>query len=55
MPKTKQQPPMPVRLPPDLKRWLGSMAETNLRSLNAEVIAILAAERDRQEKGAAKR
>lgn len=48
MPKTKQMPPTPVRMPADLKAWVQGLAHTNLRSVNAEIVAILLAERARQ-------
>lgn len=38
---TKQLAPTPVRIPPDLKEWLKENAATNLRSVNAEIIALL--------------
>lgn len=50
MPKPKQKPPTPVRMPDDLKAWVKALAETNLRSVNAEIVAILKAEQKRQEK-----
>lgn len=50
MAKTTQMPPTPIRLPTDLKEWVKSSAESNCRSVNAEIIAILLAERKRQEK-----
>ena len=53
MPKTKQQIPTPVRLPPDLKKWIKQQAESNLRSVNAEIVAILMAEQKKQETRAA--
>ncbi|GIZ54066.1 Arc family DNA-binding protein [Noviherbaspirillum aridicola] len=49
MPKSKQMPPTPVRIPPELKEWVKARAEANLRSVNAEITAILMAERKRQE------
>lgn len=52
MPKSKQQAPTPVRLPDDLKQWVKATADGNLRSVNAEIVAILLAERKRQEKRA---
>lgn len=48
MPKSKQIQPTPVRIPPDLKAWVQERAQSNLRSVNAEIIAILLAERQRQ-------
>jgi hypothetical protein len=50
MPKLKQQMPTPVRLPDDLKAWVKATADGNLRSMSAEIVAILMAERKRQEK-----
>lgn len=38
---TKQIAPTPVRLPVELKEWLKARAEKNLRSVNAEIIALL--------------
>lgn len=49
MPKSKQTPPTPVRMPADLKVWVQGLAQSNLRSMNAEIVAILLAERQRQE------
>lgn len=37
----KQQIPTPVRLPQDLKDWIKSRAGDNLRSMNAEITALL--------------
>ncbi|MBK4739221.1 Arc family DNA-binding protein [Noviherbaspirillum pedocola] len=37
-----------LRLPADLKEWLRQRAEANYRSLNAEIVAILAAEKQRE-------
>jgi hypothetical protein len=37
----KQIAPTPVRLPSELKEWIKARAEINLRSLNAEIIALL--------------
>lgn len=48
--KTKQMPPMPIRLPTELKEWLKAQAESNHRSVNAEITAILLAERKKQER-----
>lgn len=48
MAKSKQQTPTPVRLPDDLKKWVKATADGNLRSVNAEIVAILLAERKRQ-------
>ena len=38
---TKQQAPTPLRLPPDLKQWVKARADANLRSVNAEITALL--------------
>lgn len=38
---TKQQAPTPVRLPQELKDWIKSRADANLRSVNAEITALL--------------
>jgi hypothetical protein len=38
---TKQQTPTPVRLPQELKDWIKSRAGANLRSVNAEITALL--------------
>jgi hypothetical protein len=37
----KQISPTPVRLPGELKTWIKDRATANLRSVNAEIIAIL--------------
>jgi hypothetical protein len=37
----KQVTPTPVRLPADLKTWVQARAAENLRSVNAEIIAML--------------
>ncbi|MFS2077361.1 Arc family DNA-binding protein [Telluria sp. Tellsp99] len=37
----KQQTPTPVRLPQELKDWIKSRAGANLRSVNAEITALL--------------
>jgi hypothetical protein len=52
MPKSKQMAPTPVRLPAELKDWVKALAEANLRSVNAEIIAILMAERRKNDKRA---
>lgn len=54
MPKPKQQAPTPVRMPDDLKKWVKSMAASNLRSVNAEIVAILMEQRQQREKRATK-
>lgn len=38
---TKQQTPTPVRLPPELRDWIRVRAGDNLRSVNAEITALL--------------
>lgn len=38
MKNARQVTPTPVRLPPDLKRWLQNSAIENHRSLNSEVL-----------------
>ncbi len=38
---TKQQTPTPVRLPQELKDWIKCRAVSNLRSVNAEITALL--------------
>ena len=47
---TKQQAPTPVRLPQDLKDWIKARAEGNLRSVNAEITALLIRAREIEEK-----
>jgi hypothetical protein len=37
----KQMPPTPVRLPVELKAWIKARAAGNLRSVNAEIVALL--------------
>lgn len=49
MPK-KQKPPLPVRLPDGLKSWLKERATANLRSMNAEITALLLDAKRRSEK-----
>lgn len=44
--KANQIPPTPVRLPDDLKSWVKRRAEVNHRSVNGEIITILAKERN---------
>jgi hypothetical protein len=46
----KQQPPTPVRLPQELKDWVKARAEVNLRSMNAEITALLIWAREMEEK-----
>lgn len=38
---TKQMTPTPVRIPAELKTWVQARAAENLRSVNAEIIAML--------------
>jgi hypothetical protein len=38
---TKQITPTPVRIPVELKTWVRARAAENLRSVNAEIIAVL--------------
>jgi hypothetical protein len=38
---TKQQAPTPVRLPQELHDWIKARAAANLRSVNAEITALL--------------
>jgi len=47
---TKQQPPTPVRLPQELKDWIKSRADANLRSVNAEITALLLKAREIEQK-----
>lgn len=42
---------MQVRLPPDLKLWLGKQAKRNGGSQNAEIIRALRDQKDRQAAG----
>lgn len=42
-----------VRLPEDLKQWLGEQAQSNRRSQSAEIVFRLAKERTRQEEESA--
>jgi hypothetical protein len=46
----KQQAPTPVRLPFELKDWIKARAEANLRSVNAEITALLMRAREMEEK-----
>ena len=48
MSSSKQIAPTPVRIPPELKAWVQRIAQANLRSVNAEIVAILMAEQRRQ-------
>jgi hypothetical protein len=50
---TKQQPPTPVRLPQELKDWIKSQADANLRSMNAEIVTLLIQARAQHDKSAA--
>jgi len=49
----KQQVPTPVRLPPELKDWLKARAKANVRSVNAEIIALLLRAREIEQKQSA--
>lgn len=40
--------PFGVRLPPELKQWLGTQAQENRRSLNSELIKRLEESRNRE-------
>jgi hypothetical protein len=44
----KQQTPTPVRLPQELKDWIKSRAGSNLRSVNAEITALLIKARENE-------
>jgi hypothetical protein len=41
--------PVPVRMPAELKEWLRLRAESNLRSLNGEIVSMLLEEKRREE------
>jgi len=43
---TKQQAPTPIRLPEHLKVWIKGRADANLRSVNAEITALLLKAKD---------
>lgn len=47
---TKQKPPTPVRLPQELEDWVKSRAAANLRSVNAEITALLIRARELEQK-----
>ena len=47
---TKQQTPTPVRLPLELKDWIKCRAGSNLRSVNAEITALLLRARELEHK-----
>lgn len=47
---TKQQTPTPVRLPQELKDWIKFRAGANLRSVNAEITALLIRAREIEQK-----
>ncbi|MGV3655244.1 MAG: Arc family DNA-binding protein [Noviherbaspirillum sp.] len=49
MPHTKQLSTTPLRISEDLKIWLKARANTNFRSVNAEIIAMLVEERRKEE------
>ena len=42
--------PFGVRMPPELKQWLGHQAAINLRSLNSEIVKRLQESREKDEK-----
>lgn len=46
---TKQLATTPLRIPIELKDWIKSRAASNLRSVNAEVISLLLAEKRKHE------
>lgn len=46
----KQQAPMPVRLPPELLAWVKARARSNVRSVNAEITALLLQAREAEQK-----
>ena len=46
--------PFGVRLPPELKQWLGLQAQENRRSLNSELIKRLEESRQRETAGSVK-
>ena len=41
--------PVPLRMPPDLKEWIRSLAFAHDRSLNAEIVAILQQAREQHQ------
>lgn len=41
--------PVPVRMPGAVREWLKSRADENLRSMNSEIVALLMAEKRRQD------
>lgn len=47
---SKQMPPTSIRMPTELKRWLGHRAVDNDVSLNQEVLSILYREMARESK-----
>lgn len=49
MGRIKQQTSYPLRIPEELKAWLKARADTNFRSVNAEIIALLLEVRQREE------
>lgn len=49
MKKAQQISPTPVRVPPDLKRWLQHEAVDNHRSLNSEILHRLEQSRAQQQ------
>lgn len=46
--KRAQPKPVSLRLPDELRKWLKHQAVENDRSLNAEIVATLQAQRDRK-------
>jgi hypothetical protein len=48
---SKQMSPTPIRLPDELKLWIKGRADANLRSVNAEIVAILLRERETEKAG----
>lgn len=46
---TSAIPPFGIRMPPELKQWLGQKAEANRRSLNSELVKRLEESRQKEE------
>jgi hypothetical protein len=46
----KQQAPTPIRLPEELKDWIKARADANLRSVNAEITALLMKARESEQR-----
>ena len=42
--------PTPVRMPADLKKWIKESAQTNRRSVNAEILVLLDLAKKQMEK-----